>query len=215
MKKTYPELKPNQLKIYVQQAKNYEISNGLEWYKQANIYCRNLSIEFNKPLKTVCGIIAAISPSVKWDQNKLDCKSILIYKSQAIISTYNKNKLKALLILAGKNPLDILGGKKVTSFYHNIFTPKNPDHVTIDRHISRLFLGLDNSYNSLKIASGYLQLKNGYDSIKEIYKTESEKYNILPNQLQAISWHVYRRKQVQKINDNLDLFETQNNKLFN
>jgi hypothetical protein len=45
------------------------------------------------------------------------------------------------MLCGGEEPEKVLGGNKVTSFYHNISDPSSPLHVTVDRHAHDIAIG--------------------------------------------------------------------------
>jgi hypothetical protein len=128
-----------------------------------------------------------LSPQNKWQTNKRDAVSLLADDTNTVkVSTFNKNKEKAIAIKNGKSPLDVLGGKKTRAFYNNILNPFCEKQVTIDRHAVRSALGL-----TAKNIGKYGR-NSHYDKISDAYKAVAKKYDVLVTTLQAIVWIVVR-----------------------
>lgn len=44
--------------------------SGSNWYVEANLYAQSLANRFKIPLSVACGVLAALSPIKKWNENK-------------------------------------------------------------------------------------------------------------------------------------------------
>src|SRR5690606_6619528 len=91
-------------------------------------------------------------------------------------------------ILAGEDPLDVLKGDKVRSFYLNILG--DTDAVTVDRHAPELYLGkrvADRARPSVG--------KRLYREASDASRTAAAQAprQPTPRDLQAITWLVWRR----------------------
>lgn len=161
---------------------------GLNWYKIAHVMTDNIARYHVKSLSDIAGIIAALSPGVQWSINVSNAIDILNYGNAAKVSTYNANKDKAVKIDNGHNPLLTLGGNKVLSFYDNIINPLSSDSVAIDRHAVRAATLLD-----LDTAQKFISTDNKYNYVKQAYTIAARALNMLPLQIQAITWLVYKR----------------------
>ncbi len=170
--------------------------NGLNWYQEANQYASNLAALYNTTLKVTAGMIAALSPQNKWHTNKLDVANLLEAYQNGLdvydikVSTFNLNKGKAIFIMFGDNPLDIIKGNKTRSFYRNILNPLDVNFVTVDRHAVSIALG-ERVTNPNEI-SYYVRTDKRYLQMVEYYKLAAKELNLLPCQAQSISWVNYR-----------------------
>ena len=97
-------------------------NDGLNWYNDAHSFCALTAVEHGLSLSSVVAIVAALSPAVAWEKNKEDAVSLIVDPENAVVSTYGKNREKAVQIVLGADPDEILGGDKVISFYK--FTDK-------------------------------------------------------------------------------------------
>lgn len=167
--------------------------SGMDWYARA----RRLAIELdpNCPHRAA-GVIAAMSPLMSWPQNVRQAKNVY---SGIGAKGLSKNVAKAHAIYNGGDPLDILGGEKVTSFYMNIIAPNNATPVTIDRHAIDIACGkVQNDADRNKIIRG----KAGYQTIASMYRRAAEilskEYGvlILPQQVQAVTWVSWRNTMI-------------------
>jgi hypothetical protein len=169
-----------------------ELALGKTWYSRANSECQEIlenSGNNRHNLKTIIGMTAALSPRNKWSRNLEDVRN-LSADDNAKVSTFHRNKGKALLIKSINQPtnvdiLDILGGDKVQSFYANLLNPTLPDIVTIDAHAIGVWLGTR--------VTGVRAKGDAYQMIQQAYIDTANGLGIIPCQLQAITWLTYRR----------------------
>lgn len=196
MKSTDIDLHPRTLRRNIWRgllsATDQEIRDGLDFYPGAHGLCRLLAMSHGKKPQQVAGIYAALSPLNTWDTNIDNIISILRDGLFASVNTTNANRDKALRIAEGEHPLDVLKGRKVTSFYLGISDPGDRYPIPVDRHLICLALGI-------KITSN--QHLRSLSSSREIYhKVESAYRDLgrregLGNRLASIAWFVQRRIQ--------------------
>ncbi len=181
-------------------ANHAELIGGARWYPDALLFCERLSTETGLSVNVVAGVVAALSPNNRWARNMADAAAIcrafaagtLQDAAQIKVGTYNSNKAKALQILAGEEPLDVLGGLKVRAFYQCILGDDGA--VCIDGHAYAIWLG---SYVPTtktpklspklyaSIAAAYAQATATINAVSGTSYTSS--------QVQAITWSVWQR----------------------
>ena len=173
------------VKDWVDRIRNDHWQQGKVWYTHANQLCRTLSDDTQTPLDSVVGVLAALSPQVSWDVNITSCESIV--KDGIIDPGYTGYKInvdKALQCLVSP-PLDVLGGRKVIAFYHNILDPTKSQEVTIDTHIGRvLYDNLDLTAKQIR----YIFSKTGNELAQEAVRKVAKKLKTIPHVLQASLW---------------------------
>jgi hypothetical protein len=181
------------LKLY-SNASQETLQEGLSWYFLANKNCKDISKRYKTPHKTVCQVMAILSPACSWEINKRDCKELVkaYYRRGVIgaegckVSTYGTNKRKAIAVLQGVEEFKKTRTNfKTFSFYKNIYTPTNKNYCTIDRHAVKAFKGI------LKGGSVALSPK-AYKATEKAYKRLARHLNILPQQAQAVVWTQYK-----------------------
>ena len=129
-----------------------EKQNGRRWYKKAGAEIAELAIQHHTTTKVAAGVVAALSPSTRWDTNLADAARVLsvglspygladYYECK--VTTYNSNKVKAFAIAECRfipgEPSDILRGPKVTAFYLNLIGDSSV--LTLDSHAYNAFCG--------------------------------------------------------------------------
>lgn len=161
-----------------------EYSEGMTWYNNANGIAWSLDwINY----KRAAGVIAALSPLLSWNKNVEYAGLIMGGANDA--PCLKKNVAKAVAIRDGWNPLDVLSGIKVTSFYQNIVNPYSDDvrHVTIDKHAYDIAVNdMTRPYKGSSVSKGK------YLDIASAYIEAAHEANILPLQMQAITWTAWR-----------------------
>ena len=111
--------------------------------------------------------------------------------AQVKVSTFHGNKRKALTILAGAQPLEVLGGLKVRAFYNCILGDSG---VCVDGHAYAIWLGSYVPTTKTPKISAKL-----YASISAAYGQAAQTINSVMGtsysaaQIQAITWTVWQR----------------------
>jgi len=166
--------------------KDHEIEHGTYWYNKANQWCIDSAKSLNIPHNTFAAVIAALSPSCPWERNKIDAVNLVMTNGSCKVSTYNVNKEKAIEILR-TNDVSILSGSKVTAFYACIMDPVGDD-VVVDRHALRIWEGqwIPGSKEESKVKPAH------YNRIADCYRDAAAVTGMVPSQMQAATWTIYR-----------------------
>jgi len=162
------------------------------WYFTVNEYCQHVSQNFDIPLIKVAGILSALSPQNKFEQNLKDLENFIETNGNCKVSTFGNQKNKAMAILESKACTEesikaLLGkGQKTLAFFENIYRPETSESVTVDlwqiRWAKRLNIIPEN---------GTLTEKR-YRKISARVTKYANKLGIMPHQFQALTW-VYLR----------------------
>lgn len=189
-----PRIARNLLHVY-QSASPSEISEGLNWYTSAHSYATCLASKYNVSVPATCGIIAALSPGRNWELNLQDADTFLTEWTNGrrdcdlpLVGTYGwRNIVKASKIASGQDPLDVLGGDKVRSFYQNLLDPSDPSPICIDRHAA-------SAAELTKLPDSFAIRGSRYSRYAKHYSHCAGRLSIIPSQLQAIVWTVWRNR---------------------
>lgn len=174
-----------------------EHKEGLDWYNDANIYCKELASRFDITLQQSVGIVAAFSPQTGWTENKRYAVSFLLQPNNQVRLLIQQVKAKNILKLKSESDiyasLSVNGTAwKTKAFFLNILNPDIPTDVTIDRHAIAVCIQSTDNVSALPKTHGHLK-PTQYAFFQSCYISASNKLGILPHQLQAITWIVYRR----------------------
>jgi len=104
------------------------------WYAESRRVAEALAGEYGVTLETVAGVIAALSPRMRWSDNVRGAEAVLhraaypgVFGTGGMLAGlgkpipgYGANIAKAERIAAGEAPLAVLGGPKVLAFYRAI-----------------------------------------------------------------------------------------------
>lgn len=158
------------------------------WYFTVNEYCLHLSEAFDVPLIKIAGIMSALSPQNKFDQNCIDLENFLMTSGTSKASTFGNQVNKAKQILFMTSPCEesvkaCLGkGLKTRSFFENIYRPETSDAVTVDLWQIRWAKLLN-----IIPQQGTLTPKR-YRKIEARVLKYANKLDIMPHQFQAMTW---------------------------
>jgi hypothetical protein len=106
------------------------------------------------------------------------------------VSTFNKNKDKAIRILSGEDPRDVLGGLKVRAFYECI---TGGNQVCVDGHAYSIWLGQRVATSSTPKISPKLYATIAHDyhlAAQQVNQITGKQYT--GSQVQAITWVAWR-----------------------
>lgn len=174
-----------------------EQQEGLSWYARADAIARDLADRYlHGDYYVAAAVIAALSPNNRWERNVTDAEALIRtftlgedYDALKVC-TFSKNKAKAIEILKGAAPLDVLSGRKVRSFYQCII---GQDDVCVDGHAYAIWLGQHVPTTKTPKISDKL-----YDQISQDYRTAARQINEITgcyyqaSQVQAITWVAWR-----------------------
>ena len=192
----------NILAVYSLASKGEEVE-GREWYTRANRVAGSIALEHGITKNKAAAVIAALSPSNRWERNMVDAENLVRAftiggRSEAEnvkCATYGKMKDKAIRILENETGGDdfatILKGQKITAFYHCIMGAT--DTVCVDGHAYCIWFGdrmvLSDVPNIGK--KMYAEITSDYVEAARIL-TEAGT-SITCYELQAVTWVAWRR----------------------
>lgn len=163
-----------------------QLADGLAWYPRAGELACELASAYGHTVESTAGVIAALSPSVRWRINARDarelCAAFADARPYARPATYTANIVKACRIVSGERAGDVLGGLKVRAFWACILG--DVDSVCIDRWAARVALG-DPTIDKLTGDRQYRELADSYRRAARILGES-------PRDVQAVTWVVVR-----------------------
>ena len=170
-------------------------AEGLLWYSDAKKAAHDIAVKYDIAVYIVVAVIAALSPNNKWSRNLTNADALIgaFIRGDGIdsvkVSTYHKMKAKAWGILAARPDYDgakaMLKGQKITSFFCDIMGEFN---VTIDGHARNIAygerVGLTDDRSNIGVRE--------YRALQAAYEGAARRVGLMPYQLQAITWRVWR-----------------------
>ena len=161
-------------------ASDIDISAGMSWYEDGNLFVRKTAIEYGHTNEQIATAVAHLSPRQSWNRNKT--------MTTELVSTGTTRGLGACIAratnaLTHDEPLSTLKGPKTRSFGLNLLG--RYETVTVDIWAYRA-----------AVPSGDIE-KMGireYRAIESAYIATAKHYGISPAQFQAIVWCATRGK---------------------
>jgi len=164
---------------WLERASSFSIKSGMQWYTEANSFALDLALKHNKSINTVAGLIAVFSPMKEWGLNK---RMVECYLEEGTCGHTKGQLTKAAIINNGYTNdiyiIKVLGGRKTSSFYHNIVHPSSSDKITIDFRIWKHF----------KPDSWEHITPKRYDLMEQCFLDKALENHIVGCSLQAILW---------------------------
>ena len=170
-------------------------AEGLLWYDHAKQAAYRIALKYDIAVYIAVAVIAALSPNNKWSRNIVNADALIgaFMRGDGIdavkVSTYHKMKQKAWDILTARpsynGAKDMLKGQKITSFFCDIMGEFN---VTIDGHARNIAYGERVGLTDDRTNIGVRE----YRALQAAYEAAAERLGLMPYQLQAITWRVWR-----------------------
>ena len=165
-----------------------EIKEGMAWYNYANSICISLADEFKTTSLIVAGVISALSPRNKWEQNIKDThKEFMAIKDKKEandikVCTFHTNKFKAFEIAKGNKTIK-KDSQKTFAFVNNI------------AHLDETFVTTDvwhlrACFNKTMGSCGKL----AYNQIQELTIKKANQVGMKGFEYQAVIWSSIRKK---------------------
>jgi len=183
----------NNLLRWYNEATSEEITLGLNWYKEAQDFCKMLSRTFDISTYTAATVVSCLSPNNKWERNKLDAIKVIeswvlgVEPDKVKVCTYKANKLKAFRALKGE--LIAESAPKTHAFAMNVGNLSS-DHVTIDKwHLRACVLS---PKAGIKDATETCTAKQ-YRRVERITSEIAKENNLKGFEIQAIIWVAIKR----------------------
>jgi hypothetical protein len=160
------------------------VADGMSWYDRAHDFAASLDTDVSR----AAGVIAVLSPNTSWNANMT--LAIGAYAGRRNLGFPDKVRKVIRILDGGESPTDVIGGPKVTSFYHNILSPEVSHPAVIDRHAFDIALNIRHDDKS----RGSLGRKGVYDSFAAVYAEAATLADITTAQMQAITWVEWRAR---------------------
>lgn len=177
----------NILKVY-RSATPDQIRAGRDWYSSAH----NLAWVMGRgDVWKGAGVISAYSPLTPWWRNQELAISSL-FSGVARTDSLGNSVKAAQRILNGEYTLDVLKGDKTRAFACTIANNGMCDCVTVDSHAYSIAMGTHTFSKDVKMTRGI------YKEIAISYRNAAKREGISPAQMQAITWVVWRDRNVNK-----------------
>ncbi len=177
------------LRVTFDEASSAEVVDGAQWYPNAQREAQRIASNFHITIEQACGIIAAISPGMNWDENIPQAWEFCLNGSLSFLPYGHLNEVKAKRIRNGESPLDVLGGPKVTAFYAALLHPAGNTKAVVDRHIINAWHGYRLTGDEQK---KIMDSKRIMAEIQADIEYLAAEYDIPVHAYQAILWVVAR-----------------------
>ena len=178
----------NNLTHFYKLANDNDFIEGVQWYKDAHLYCVEIAKEYNTSLEIVANVLSALSPRNRWKQNKKDTITIFeavklgISPESIKVCTFHQNKRKAYQCAKG-NLLITKNSAKTFAFVQNI-AYLDDNYITIDVwHIRAAF-------DKMRIKKTLTKLE--YYQLEKLTINLARKYGMKGFEFQAIIWCAIR-----------------------
>lgn len=199
---TKPKLERNILAVYYG-ATDQELHEGLAWYTESYRWCETIAAGYGIELEKVAGVVAALSPGLQWSLNQKQAEEVIRYYvagatladiEALTVGVYGRpNRRKCYRILRSDGKFETIlamfgkRGPKTRAFYHNIARPWFNGPVCVDRHAKCA------AYNVTDDRDRFGSVKeHEYAELERTYQNAASKVDVLPHELQAIVWVVWR-----------------------
>lgn len=185
--------KEDSVRAVLSQADDIDLNEGRLAYSRYHDLLQRLADHYNLPFKSVVAAFAATSPNNDYFSNLRSTASLCdSYVSGAgfervTVSTYRAAALRGWRCLLGEDFLSFTKGLKTRSFYLNILEPDNPEPVTVDGHMISIWSG------KRLLMKEAVRFNHYYADISDSVRAVARDAGMVPNQVQAVCWFVWKR----------------------
>jgi hypothetical protein len=173
-----------------------ELQHGFTWYEQARVYGQIIADKYEIPLHISVGVIAALSPTNKWERNLIDAENMVEifinggYVETCMPCTYKTMRDKAWSILQSmphnvEDTAFILRGPKITDFFLCIM---GADVCVIDGHAWCIANNDKRTMQEVPSIGKKLRV-----DLQKAYSKAGKKHGLTAYQMQAATWVAWRR----------------------
>lgn len=177
------------------QATETECIDGAAWYTVAKHEAQKIADRYELPLHIVVGVVAALSPTNKWERNVIDADALCAayvggdYMESVKVCTYKTMKEKAWGILSSNGDREatrgMLKGPKITDFFDCIL---GVDTCVIDGHAWCIANGERRTMQEVPNIGKALR-----ESLQQAYRDVGKQADLPAYVVQAVTWLAWRR----------------------
>lgn len=179
-----------------EQVTDQELHHGKTWYATAKDNCQAMADLYELPLHIVVGVVAALSPTNRWERNLVDANNMLKvfvdggYVEDTAPCTYKAMRDKAWSILE-QMPSDewdveiILKGPKITDFFWCIM---RYNVCVIDGHA--WCIANADRRTMQEVPNIGKKLRN---ELQRAYMLAAKQHNMAAYEMQAATWVAWKR----------------------
>lgn len=162
-----------------------------KWYEKASEVCKKISEKYQVPFETVCAVMAILSPGNRFVSNITAVTNLLENfkngKNLKVSSNNPRNGIKARRVLE-TGDLSLVTGPKVIEFFSSLKDPNTfKERLVLDGHAISIWLG-----KKLPLKTPPLRDVKNRKIIIEDYKKAAECLGISLQELQAVTWFVWK-----------------------
>lgn len=171
-----------------------ELEAGFYWYDAARTEVEALAASYDVRYDIVAAVVAVLSPNVNWETNIHDAAEVLATcrlggELESIkVSTYNRNRDKAVSIVLSGEVFPHLSGQKVTAFYYNLCGDYS--EPTLDSHTINAWAGRRVETSRTELARRTTTLRR----VRADFIRASTLRHLAAARFQAIIWLTHKRR---------------------
>lgn len=147
---------------------------GGQWYRESRRTARKLAAKHGVTLSVAAGVIAALSPRLRWASNVACADGLL--GGEEVTGVFGQSLAKGRRIIAGERPLSVLGGPKVRAFYAAIMGDE--DAAVVDVWMFR----------AAGVPAEQISKAGVYDMVADALRAGSAYIGIGTANFQAVIW---------------------------
>jgi hypothetical protein len=181
------------LQAVMDQVDSTDWEEGLVAYERYRTTMLSFAQHYSFTLAQVTGCFVALSPNNDYKGNIKSLATVLHgirsgWKLEEIVTTtYNACRARAYLYANGVDFLSHAKGPKTRAFYQNILDPTDPSPVTVDGHMTNIWLG------TLMTMSEVVRARAPYNSVAHDIRAVAFSRLLRGCQCQAMLWFAWKR----------------------
>lgn len=167
---------------------------GAQWYALEGERCADFGRRVKRSRECIAGAAAAISPGLRYE-TIFAYLAALLRDPRASVPTYSREFVaRAVRILAGAHPLEVLSGPKVRAFY-SLLSGADMDAVVVDGHALNIARGeyeVFRAREDYRPGAGARVTARRYRLVAAAYREVADLVGAAPHAVQAATWVHWR-----------------------
>jgi hypothetical protein len=187
----------NILRVF-RRADQIDLDEGLSAYFHYRQMMESLGTFYGYPMERVAAAFSALSPNNDYVGNLRSLVSVMLGHKAGLppagitVTSYRACARRAYLYLDGVPFLDHARGPKTRSFFVNITRPWLPHFVTVDGHMVSVWRGERLRMKEVATTKAVSSHRR-YERVADDFRLVAHRLGILPSQVQAVAWFVWKR----------------------
>jgi hypothetical protein len=181
----------NILAIYLE-CSDTQRAAGAEWYAEEHARLVDFAQRHGMTVTAAAGAASAISPGMRWEFVHAHLAALRKNPRHSVPTYCRAFVEKAVAILGGRDPLEVLIGPKTRAFFQLLRDPHTSGPVVVDGHALNIARGVPTPIRGDQVPAAGRVTAARYRRAAAAYREVAELCGAAPHHVQAATWIYWR-----------------------